>query len=95
MMPSMPSTPRWMTAIIVLVALPVFQFPVLLGACPDDSTVRALVWVYPFYCLVAAYLAYQCYPQRHALSWILVGLMVLSHVAIWLLVTTPLTSISL
>lgn len=91
MMPSAPSTPKWMVALIILLLLPVFQFPMLLASVPDVQIVRAMVWIYPFYCLVAAYLAWQCYPQRHALAWILLALMVLSHIAIWLLVTTPLT----
>lgn len=90
MMPSPPATPKWMLAVIIVTLLPVFQFPVLLSDCPPVSIVRTLLWIYPFYCLVAAYLAYQSYPQRHAIAWILIMLMVLSHVAMWMLVTTPL-----
>lgn len=88
MISSTPSTPKWMIWVIIAVSLPVFQFPVLLSSMPADSPNRTLVWIYPFYVLVAAYLAYQCYPQRPALSWILLGLMVLSHIAIYLLVTS-------
>lgn len=95
MMPAPPATPRWFTVVIIVTFLPVFQFPMLLGSMPDVSIVRTLVWVYPFYCLVAAYLAWQCYPQRHALAWILLALMILSHIAIQLLVTTPLTAVAL
>lgn len=90
MMPAPPSTPKWMIVLIVIILLPVFQFPLLLSDCPDIPIVRALLWIYPFYCLVAAYLAYQCYPQRHALAWILLLLMIMSHVSVWLLATTPL-----
>jgi hypothetical protein len=95
MMPKVPPTPRWMTAVIIVVLLPVLQFPMLLGSVPDVSMVRTLLWIYPFYCLVAAYLAWQCYPERHALAWILVALMVLSHVAVWIMVTMPLSEYSL
>lgn len=95
MMPSLPPTPRWMTAVIVLVTLPLFQMPMLLSMAPDVGLVKALLWIYPFYCLVAAYLAWQCYPQRHALAWILVGLMILSHISVWVLVTLPQTEYSL
>lgn len=49
-----------------------------------------MLWVYLFYVPVAAYLSYLCYPERRALAWILLALMVLSHIAIWLLLTTPL-----
>ncbi len=84
-----PPTPKWMTALIIVVLLPVFQFPVLLSNAPDIQTVRTLLWIYPFYCLTAAYLAYVCYPQRRVMSWILIALMILTHIAVWLLVTTP------
>lgn len=94
-MPTPPFTPRWMTVVIVIALLPVFQFPFLLASCPASSTVRALLWIYPFYCLVAAFLAYQSYPQRPAVAWILVALMVLSHIAMWILVTTPLEDVVL
>lgn len=80
-------TPLWMTALIVIVALPVFSFPVYLQICPSD--VKALVWVYPVYVLAGAWLAWLCYPQRRALSWILVALMALSHAAVWIMATTP------
>ena len=91
MMPSLPKTPHWMVAVIIIVTLPVFQFPMLLASAPDLSSVKALVWAYAFYCIVAAYLAWQCYPQRKALAWVLLALMVMSHLAMWLLVTTPLS----
>lgn len=93
MMPTPPATPRWMIAVIVIVLLPVFQFPFLVGSCPDVSIVRTLLWIYPFYCLVAAFLAYQCYPQRKAMAWILLALMVLSHISVWLLVSTPIETL--
>ncbi|MDE5838290.1 MAG: hypothetical protein K2H39_04490 [Paramuribaculum sp.] len=47
---------------------------------------RTLVWIYPFYVVVAAYLAYLCYPARRIITWILLALMVLTHVCVWLLV---------
>lgn len=90
MMSQLPSTPRWFTILVVIIALPVLQFPVLLANCPPDSAVRTMLWVYLFYVPVAAYLSYLCYPERRALAWILLALMVLSHIAIWLLLTTPL-----
>ncbi|MDE7411678.1 MAG: hypothetical protein K2M94_06535 [Paramuribaculum sp.] len=90
MMPSAPATPRWMIWVILLVSLPVFQFPMLLSSLPVDSPNKVLVWMYPFYVVVAAYLAYQCYPQRRALAWILLALMVLSHIAVYMLVNSSL-----
>lgn len=90
MISNFPDTPKWMTAVIIVLLLPVFQFPYLVASAPDVSTVKTLVWIYPFYCLVAAWLAWQCFPQRPALSWILLALMVMSHVSVWCLVAmTP------
>ncbi len=82
-------TPRWFAVVVILVLLPVFQFPVLLANSPDVTAVRAMVWIYPIYVVVAAYLAWRSYAERPVLSWILLVLMVMSHVAMWLLVTTP------
>lgn len=89
MMSILPKTPKWMVAVIIILLLPVFQFPYLLVSAPDVQLIRTLIWIYPFYCLVAAWLAWQCYPQRPALSWILLALMVMSHVSVWCLVTLP------
>lgn len=93
MMPAPPSTPRWFTAMIILLMLPLFQFPFLLGRTDPGTPARVMLWVYPFYALVAGYLAWQCYPQRHALAWILLVLLVLSHASIWYLCTSTVTPI--
>lgn len=87
-------TPFWFLVVIILVALPVFQMPWLLSACQPESFNRTLVWIYPFYVLMAGYLAYICYPKRQAMSWILLILMIMTHLAIWQLVInhTPLIS---
>ena len=91
MMPAPPPAPRWFAAVAIICLLPVFQFPWLLAMCPADSSVRTMIWIYPFYAAVAAYLAWQCYPRRHALAWILIALMILTHVSVWILATTPIT----
>ena len=92
MMPQPPRTPRWMTALIVVLLLPVFQLPVLLANAEPDSPARTMIWIYPIYALLSGYLAWQCYPQRHATAWILLVLLLMSHVAIWMLVFSPLNS---
>ena len=86
MMPKLPPTPKWFTAIVVVAALPVFLMPWLLNApCASDEGVRVWVWFYPIYVVVAGWLAWQCYPQRPALAWVLTVLMVMCHAAIWML----------
>ncbi|MCH5318285.1 MAG: hypothetical protein J1E38_01080 [Paramuribaculum sp.] len=80
-------TPGWFLAVIILVGLPVFQFPMLLNSCPPESPDRLMVWIYPFYVVAAGWLAYICYPRRQAMAWILLALMILTHVGMWMLDT--------
>ena len=93
MLPAPTKTPRWFAAIVIVVLLPLFQFPWLLERCSSDSGARTMLWIYPFYALTAGYLAWQCYPQRRALAWLLLALLVFSHLAIWILVTTPIENL--
>lgn len=87
MMANPPKSPRWFAALCIILALPLFQFPALLSAtAAAQSQTRVILWIYPFYAVMAAYLAWQCYGQRRALAWILLGLLVMSHVAIRLMV---------
>ena len=79
-------TPVWMTVVIIVIMLPVFSFPSLLSALPDgDSGMKTIVWCYPFYVLLSGWLAWQCYPSRPEVSRILIVLMVMSHVAMWMM----------
>lgn len=81
--------PWWLVVIIIVLMLPVFQLPVLLANCPPEMAgTKALLWCYPFYVLLTGWMAYACYPTRKAVSWILLFLMVLSHVSMYLLVST-------
>lgn len=75
--------PGWFLAVIIIGAIPVFQFPILLNSCPPESPDRALLWIYPFYVLMTAWLSYICYPRRQTMAWILICLMILTHFAIW------------
>ena len=79
-------TPLWMTVIIIIFLLPVFAFPILLANLPaSDEAVRLFVWFYPFYMVLSAWLAWNAYPRRSYISWILLILMGLSTVAVWTL----------
>lgn len=83
-------TPVWMVIVIIMIMLPVFQMPMLLGACPADmGGIRTLVWGYPFYVLLTGWLAYVSYPSRPTISWILLVIMLMSHLAIYMLVNNP------
>jgi len=84
--------PLWMTAIIIIFLIPVFLLPVLLDSLPEgDGPTKTFVWIYPFYMLLSAWLAYSAYGDRRHISWILLMLMALSTAALWIL--TGLTSL--
>ncbi len=81
-----------MTILIIVVLLPVFSLPALLDTVPaGDDSLRTIVWCYPFYMLLSGYLAWFAFPQRPAVSWILIALMILSTIAVWLLPGSLLT----
>lgn len=75
-------TPWWMAAIIVIVMIPALIIPAM-GNSPDmeDPMQKYLTWFYPAYVIGTGICAYICYPQRKALAWILIVLMVMSHAA--------------
>lgn len=80
--------PLWIKIIIILFTLPVFSFPALLDNCPHDATAaRTLLWIYPFYMLLSAWLAWKSYPARSYVTWLLLAVMALSTVACHMLVT--------
>ncbi|MCI9608254.1 MAG: hypothetical protein HFJ94_08790 [Muribaculaceae bacterium] len=85
------NTPRWVLVLLIILALPVCQLPFLLDNAPAGvPLVSTLLRIYPFYIVTAAYLAYVCYPRRALMSWILMALILLSHIAVWLLVSPDL-----
>lgn len=79
--------PLWMLLLIIIAALPVVLFPAMLSASPeDDSGIVAYLWLYPAYVAAAGILAWQCYGRRSEMTWILLILMILTHVAMCFLV---------
>lgn len=82
------SVPKWVTLLIIIFTLPIFTLPSLLAQCPPDAQgSRTLVWIYPFYMLLSAYLAWRAYVQRPYITWMLLALMILSSIAVQILVT--------
>lgn len=85
-MSTKPNVPKWFVALIIAAILPALSTPELLNVCPPDiAGARTLIWIYPIYSVIAGYLAYQCYPTRREVSWILIALILLSHAAMWIL----------
>ena len=85
---AMNTAPKWVTFLILIFTLPIFTLPSLLAQCSgSDDMPRTLVWIYPFYMILSAFLAWKAYPQRPYLTWVLLAVMILSSVAIHILVT--------
>lgn len=78
--------PVWMAVLIIMFALPAAAFPALLSQLPETGEWNVFVWIYPIYVLAAGWLAWQCYGRRTEMTWILLFLMALTHVAIHVLV---------
>lgn len=84
--------PVWLAVLVCIVALPLFSTPWLLAMVPAGEAgdmIRTLVWIYPFYMLLSAWLAWHAWSRRPDVTWILLIVMVLSTVAIYLLVSNP------
>lgn len=82
--------PVWMIVLIIIFLLPAFSFPILAANIPaGDEAVKTFVWLYPFYMLLSAWLAWSAWPGRQYVSWILLVLMGLSTAAVWTLVLHP------
>ena len=79
--------PVWFVLLLVLITLPIVAIPSVLGAMPGEafSEIRTLLKIYPAYVLVADWFAWICWWPRRLMAWIMVGLIVLSHLAVALM----------
>ncbi len=79
--------PWWMLLIIIVAALPALFLPsyAAIAAGPVPESKKLFLWLYPFYLIVAGFLAWQCYGRRTVMSWILVVLMFMTDAAMYLL----------
>ena len=76
-------TPRLLLWIIIVLMLPLAAFPFLMSRTPVEF--KMFLWFYPIYVLTSGYLAYQCYASRREMTFILLVLLVFSHIAMWAL----------
>ncbi len=87
--------PWWTRAAIVLAALPVVAYPWMLAAAQQaDAGVDTWLWFYPVYVVFAAICEWRSASRRPEVTWILIGLMLLTHAAMWILVRTPAETIA-
>lgn len=84
------SAPGWFITLAVVLLLPLFQMPLLIQDMNNAGEGgNFLLWMYPVYAVTSAGLACRCYDSRRALAWILLVLLVLSHVAMWMMSRYP------
>lgn len=84
--------PLWLKIVIIACCAPVAGFFKLMSLCPPAAESRTLLWLYPFYVFAAGICAWMCAGSRRAVTWILLVLLLLTHVAMWLLVDPMLIS---
>ncbi len=72
-------TPRWFVGVIIASMLPMlFLMPAashVLGAYFGSEN-NVAGWFFPIYTVLSGICAYLCYPERRAVAWILILLMV-------------------
>lgn len=83
-------TPWWFALLLLFLLTPIFFFLGVAQAAPDGSELKMLLWFYPAFCIADALCAWICYPQRREVSWILIGILILSHIGVYILHTEAL-----
>ncbi|MCF0219246.1 MAG: hypothetical protein HUK14_05645 [Muribaculaceae bacterium] len=81
--------PLWLAVLIVALMLPVIFLPAMLPPQPEDSVMSTLMWFYPLYAIASGYLAWHCYDERPYMTWILLGVLLLSHASVFALTLIP------
>lgn len=81
--------PLWAKILVVVCALPVADLPWLWAGNPETDTARLLLRLYPVFVPLAAVCAWLAWRRSRELTFILLAVLVLSHVAMWLLCYPP------
>lgn len=85
------SLPWWVKVLIVLCALPAIAFPWMLSDAPEDGNVELWLWMYPVYVILSCVCEWKAWGRRPEVTWILMAVMLLTHGAMWTLVTNAQT----
>lgn len=80
--------PVWFLIIIAVVAMPALLLPTFAALAEGGmaESKKIFMWLFPFYLIVGAFLAWQCYGRRTVMSWILVALMAMTDCAMAVLI---------
>lgn len=82
------NSPLWFKILVLVLLLPLFSWPGIMtdifNGSEERNSTTLLVLLFPIYAILSAYYAYRCYDDRRELSWILIGILVLSYIAAFL-----------
>ncbi|GFI67225.1 hypothetical protein [Muribaculum intestinale] len=86
MTPPKQRPPAWFTIVVLVMMIPIFFYiPLVIGMFDTPGTFEPntkgfVTLFFPIYALLSVWLAYQCYPERKEISWILLGLLFIFYV---------------
>lgn len=87
-----PRVPWWMWVVIIVAMLPGLVFPWTLSELRDPTPLlRGLTWFYPLYVVLSGFLAWQCYGRRTVMTWIIIILLLLTHLCFYYLTFADIT----
>lgn len=81
--------PLWAKILVAVCILPALDLPWLWAGNPETDTAKTLLWLYPAFTLLAGVCAWLAWRRSRELSFILLFLLILSHIAMWLLCCPP------
>ncbi|MBE6317363.1 MAG: hypothetical protein E7081_00080 [Bacteroidales bacterium] len=79
--------PLWVKAVIIISSLPIALLPIIIDWCSGVAIegIKIFLVIYPFYVVASANMAWMSYRSRPEITAILIVLMVLTHIAMWVL----------
>lgn len=79
--------PLLIKLLIILASLPIVMLPAIISNCNPMKyeEIKLFLMIYPFYVVASAIMAWMSYRSRPEITAILIVLMVLTHIAMWVL----------
>ncbi len=75
--------PVWFTILILVMLIPVVAWPfMLIGYDAEKADNWWIVNLFPIYSLLACWVSYKCYIDRREISYIILGVLLLSYMAL-------------
>lgn len=78
--------PLWLKICIIADCLPIIAVPALIASCPNVTEAVTLVKLYPIAIIGGGIISWLSWKERAEITWILLAIMFLTHLAMWLLI---------